>query len=47
MISGDVDQRREMTVPVTELEGLEAACACGDRIAFTRDNDPSASQVLS
>jgi hypothetical protein len=33
LTSGNVDERREMTVPVTELEGLDAACACGDRVA--------------
>jgi len=29
MISGDVDQGREMTVPLTEIEGLDAARTCG------------------
>ena len=32
VVSGDVDQGREMTVPVTEFEVLDPACSCGHRI---------------
>ena len=31
-VSGDVDQGREMTVPATEFERLNQACASEDRI---------------
>jgi hypothetical protein len=37
--SGDVDQGREMTVPVTQLEGLDLACGCGDRSVESRRSE--------
>jgi hypothetical protein len=32
MITDDIDRGREVTVPVTEFEGFDAACACEYRI---------------